>query len=1106
LYPAKLLALSFLQQTFLKNYNQDIKNSTMIRIFKTLGLSLFVLACLCNQAFAQGRQITGTVTSGENKQPLQGVTVTVKGTSVATTTDAQGKYRITVDPQHNTLVFSSASFTAYEQNIGSSTVIDTELQPDAKALETVVIGYQSVRRKDVLASIASIGAKDLKDIPINSAAEALNGRLAGVTATTAEGSPDATVRVRIRGGMSITGSNDPLYIIDGVQVESGLSTISPQDIQTIDVLKDAAATAIYGARGANGVIIITTKTGKPGRTVISYNGLVGIRKLARKLDVLSPYEFVRYQAERSRLVGGQDSLNFLKNFGTTWDTLNVYKNFEPVDWQEEVFGRTGVMTTHNVSASGGTQKFTFNFGYTYNNEKAIVLNSSYKRHLLNFKGDYKVTKKLKVGVSARYTLQDVYGAGVSSESSSSLARIRNTIRYRPFLGNFDIDENDPLNDPNVGNGLILVNPISLANAEYRRKTTDAYNVTGNAQYQILKNLSFRSTIGYDVNKRTDRQFSDTLAPLSVQNGRKPIVSLDTTEAKIITNSNVLTYSIKNYKGKHNIDVLVGEETYDLRTESHATQVKDYPFGIGYANAFKQPTSGTVVTGYPRKQESRFTQLSFFGRIGYSYKDKILLSGNVRMDGASKFAPENRWGTFPAGSIAWRITKEKFMENVNFLNELKLRFGFGTMGNNRIRDYLYQNIFAANGSRFYGLAGQPIIAYVPVSLPNRLLQWESTVNRNFGLDATLFNNRIDLSLDYYINTSKDLLLNVNIDPTYGFTTQQQNIGKTSNKGIEFQINATILKNPTGVNWTANFNVSHNRNEIVKLGPGQKEQLPAASWGISGQPSDYILRLGQPIGSMYGFVNAGFYKVEDFNYNITTGAYTLKPGVVDNTGVIGLVQPGSIKFSDLNGDGKVDLNNDRTIIGNPNPDVTGGLNQQVTYKQWDMSLFVNFMLGFDVYNANKIELSNGYSNNSNMLAVTKDRWTIIQPNGQSAQWVRGGVVYGIPPEQLTELNKNAKIWQPLYSTGAFVPHSWAIEDGSFLRINNLTIGYSLPVRKLTALHMSKLRVYLTANNLAVFTDYTGYDPEVSVRTDARTPNLDYSAYPKSRSFIFGINATF
>lgn len=1081
----------------------------MIRKFTCSGwIMLLLLVIASGPLFAQDRQITGTVTSIENGQPVEGATVTVKGTRLASTTNAQGRFTLTAPSTASHLVITHAGFTTFELPIGTGTDITAQIIPEIRALEdVVVIGYQTVRRKDLLASVSSVGAKDLKDIPINNAAEALNGRLAGVTATTSEGSPDANIRIRVRGGMSITGSNEPLYVIDGVQVESGLSTLSPQDIQSIDVLKDAAATAIYGARGANGVIIITTKSGRPGRTIISYNGFVGVKKLARKLDVLSPYEFVVYQAERSRMQGGQDSINFLNNFGTTWDTLKVYNDIDAVDWQGEVFGRTGVMQTHNLSASGGGKKYTFNVGYTYNDDKAIVLNSSYKRHLINLKGDYSITKNLKLGVSGRYTLQNVYGAGVSAEGGSSLNRLRNTIRYRPFLSDAqDIDDGDPLNEVNVGNGLILVNPISLANAEYRRKTTDAYNVTANIQYTILKGLTFKSTFGYDNNERTDRQFYDTLAPLSVQNGRKPIVSLDTTNSKIITNSNVLSYSIKGWKRHHNFDFLIGEETYDLRTETNTTQVRDYPYNIGYSEAFKQHDLGTVVTGYPRHTETRFTQLSFFGRLTYSFMDKILLSANVRYDGASKFAADNRWGTFPAGSIAWRIKREKFMENVDFINDMKFRFGIGTMGNNRIRDYLYQTIFSSSGARYYGLNGQPVIAFVPTALPNQFLTWESTVNRNYGVDVTLFNNRLDLSIDYYSNSSKDLLLNVNIDPTYGFTTQQQNVGKTSNKGFEVQMNATILRNPQGLNWSANFNIAHNKNEVVRLGPGQIETFPAASWGVSGQPTDYILRIGETLGSMWGLVNAGFYTVDDFNYNTATGAYTLKPGVPSNASIIGTVQPGSIKFSDVNGDGVVDLNNDRTIIGNPNPTLTGGLNQQFSYKGFDLSVFVNFMLGFDVYNANKIELTNAYSNNSNMLGVMQDRWRIIQPNGQSAQWVRNGIAYGIPPAMLSALNKDAKIWQPLISTGAFVPHSWAIEDGSFLRLNNLTFGYTLPVKSLTRLHLSKLRFYFTANNLAIITGYSGFDPEVSVRSDARTPNLDYSAYPKSRSFIFGVNASF
>lgn len=1069
-------------------------------------LSIFLLSILAGSS--QGQSVRGKVT-GENGALLEGVTIQLKGNSNGFQTDKNGTFNVPVSGKDKAvLVFSYVGYERFTLSaVPGSTVAVALQKQDANLEDVVVVGYQTIRRKDLLASVASIGAKDLKDIPINSAAEALNGRLAGVTATTAEGSPDADVRIRIRGGMSITGSNEPLYIIDGIQVENGLSTISPQDIQTIDVLKDAAATAIYGARGANGVIIITTKSGRPGPTIVNYNGFVGIKNLANKLDVLSPYDFVLYQLERSRSQGGQDSLNFLKNFGSTWDTLSVYKKLNPVDWQGEVFGRTGMLSTHNVNVSGGSKKLVYNFGYTNNSDKAIVLNSNYKRNLLNLKLDYKLAKNLKLGLVSRYTLQNVYGAGVSSDAGASLNRLRNTIRYRPFLSNAqDIDDNDPLNEASVGNGLILVNPISLANAEYKKKTTEAYNVTVNAQYTIAKNLSFKSTFGYDRNKRTDRQFYDTIAPLSIQNGRKPIVALDTTEAQIMTNSNVLTYSLKKWKKHHDFDILIGEETYDLRTSSQTTQVRDYPVGTSTDNALKQLSLGTVVTGFPRYYDSRFTQLSFFGRLSYSYKDKLLFSANMRRDGASKFSSENRWGNFPAASLAWRIKNAQTAKNTDLIGDMKLRLGYGVMGNNRIRDYLYQTIFIGNGSRYYGLNGQPLIAYVPASLPNQLLKWESTENKNIGMDISLFRKRIDLTFDYYINSSRDLLLNVNIDPTYGFTTQQQNVGKTSNKGYEIQLNAVIFNKPQGFRWNANFNLSHNRNEVVQLGPGQTETYPAASWGVSGQPTDYILRIGERLGAMWGLVTDGFYSVYDFNYNPTTKAYTLRSDVPTNSAIIGTVMPGSIKFKDLNGDGKVDLNNDRTIIGNPNPKFTGGLAQQFAYKQWDLNLFVNFMVGFDVYNANKIELTNAYSLNSNMLNVMQNRWTTVLPNGDNATLVRGGVVYGIAPDQLIQLNRDAKIWQPLVSTGAFIPHSWAIEDGSFLRINNLTLGYTLPIKRAASLKINKLRVYATANNLAIFTNYTGYDPEVSVRTDARTPNLDYSAYPKSRSFIFGINASF
>jgi TonB-linked SusC/RagA family outer membrane protein len=1082
-------------------------------MFKRILLVFVLMQMAVLFAHAQTLRITGKVLDDSTGVGLPNVSVVVAETKKGVSTDKDGNFTIAVTGRSS--VTLNVSFVGYKatsvKTDGKTPVSITITKEQTQLDDVVVIGYQTVRRKDVLASVSSIGAKDLKDIPITSVAEALNGRLAGVTATTSEGSPDAAVRVRIRGGMSITSSNEPLYIIDGVQVESGLSSISPQDIQTIDVLKDAAATAIYGARGGNGVIIITTKSGKPGRTVVTLNSFVGFKKIARSLDVMDPYNFVVYQAERSRLQGGTDSTNFLKSYGTTWDTLNVYKNFAPVDWQREVYGQTGITQTHNIAASGGTKKLTYNLGYTFNNDKAIVLNSSFKRHLVNFKTDYKITKNLKVGVSSRYSNQAVNGAGVSADNgSSSISRLRNAVRYRPYLSTTQTIEEyvDPSVSGGIGNGLNLVNPIQLANAEYRRKSTDAFNITANVQYTITKNLSFKSTFGVDWNTRIDRQFFDTLTPTSKSNNTKPFVSLDTTKIKTFTNSNVLTYSIKGFKKNHNFDFLVGEETYDLRTESHNFQVRNYPYNIAAKDAFAQPELGAYLTGYPRAPfETRFTQLSFFGRIAYSYKDKYLLSANVREDGASKFAPGRRWGTFPAGSIAWRVKKEKFMENVNFLNDLKLRFGFGTMGNNRINDYLYLNTFANTGSRYYALNGQAVIAYVPTSLPNELLRWESTVNRNWGLDFTILKNRVDVSIDYYVNDSKDLLLNVNIDPTYGFTQQVQNVGKTQNKGFELQINSTILRNPRGLNWTANFNISHNNNKVVALGPGQSETLQGPAYGVAGT-ADYILRVGETLGTMWGLVNEGFYTTSDFNYDAATMLYTLKPGIVDNNAIIGFpVQPGSIKFKDLNGDGKIDLNNDRTIIGNPNPKLTGGLNQQFSYKNWDMSMFLNFMYDFDVYNANRIEFTNAYSPNSNMLSSMVDRWRIIDPSsGESLQWVSGGKVYGVSPDRLAAVNRGAKIWQPLISTGAFTPSSYAIEDGSFLRINNITLGYTLPVKSITRMHMSKLRFYFTANNVAIFTKYSGYDPEVSVRSDARTPNLDYSAYPKSRSYIFGINATF
>ncbi|MFM2203368.1 MAG: hypothetical protein RLZZ605_332, partial [Bacteroidota bacterium] len=531
-----------------------------------------------NLSFAQSGklEVKGKVTS--NDLPLEGVSVTVKGGKEAgTVTDKNGQFKIVLQDGKSSLTFSYVGYTDQTIAVNNKSTINVSLVSAASETEeVVVIGYQTVKRKNVLASIASVSAKDLKDIPVNSAAEALNGRLAGVTATTAEGAPDADVRVRVRGGMSITGDNSPLYIVDGVQVENGLSAIAPQNIQNIDVLKDAAATAIYGARGANGVIVITTKRGKPGKLQVSYNGFVGVKQLAKKLGVLTPSDYVLYQSERSR-GSSTDSLSFIRNFGTTWDTLKNYNNVGVVDWQEEVMGRTGVAQTHNITASGGVKKLTYSFGYTRNDDKAVIRNSTYKRDLLNLSADYKFSNKLKLALTTRYTQTEVNGAGVSSEQGSSFSRLRNAVKYRPFLSsNQDLDDPDPLADPNVGNGLNLINPITLADAEYRRKSTAVGNIALSVTYNIAKNLTFKSTVGVDQFKLVDRQFSDSITPYSMISGsRKPIAQLDTAIRNTITNSNVLTYSVNKYKGKHDFDFLIGQETYDYRTETYTQLVRGF---------------------------------------------------------------------------------------------------------------------------------------------------------------------------------------------------------------------------------------------------------------------------------------------------------------------------------------------------------------------------------------------------------------------------------------------------------------------------------------------------------------------------------------------------
>jgi TonB-dependent starch-binding outer membrane protein SusC len=1057
---------------------------------------LFVMVQIMS-AFGQSRAVTGTVS--DNGSPLPGVSVVEKGTSNGTVTDAEGKFSISVDANAS-LVFSFIGMKTLELPVGTQTTFDVKMETDLKELdEVVVIGYGEIERKDLASSVSTLQSKQLKDIPINSAAQALSGRLAGVQVITAEGSPDADVQIRVRGGMSLTGSNSPLYVVDGIQVENALNVLSPQDIDNISVLKDASATAIYGARGANGVVIITTKSGgKDGKTTVSYNGMVGVRQLAKKLEVWKPYDFVNYQYERSR--GGTASENsFLSTYGA-YEDLELYKGVPFVDWQDEVFGQDAMMQTHNFSVNKGGDVTSFNLSVTSNTEEGVMKGSDFDRKLINFKMDHKVSKLVNVGFNVRYNNTIVNGAGTSVSGSSSLNRLRHSVKYRPFVSiGESIDSYDPEYAAETNaNSLSLINPILLAAAEYKKSKRTTANFGGNVKLKFTDYLTFTSTFGVDLFTQQDNIFNDTITSVSKSNGQgKPMASIDMLNRQTLNNSNVLAFTsekLKSFPADHAVTMMIGQEIWQRQDKRNFQDNRLFPVGITPELAFGSMQLGTAQpTSFTKEEEEKL--LSFFSRASYSYKDKYSLTASIRADGSSKFAPDNRWGYFPAASLMWRVSSEDFMQNVgNIFTDLKLRASYGAIGNNRIPNFLYTTTFEPTS--FYGINNGQVIGFESNALANELLKWEATISRNIGVDVGLFHNQVQVSVDLYKHTSNDLLLERLVPEISGYNQQQQNIGETLNKGIEVQLSGTPL-NRRDFRWDANFNISFNRNEIVSLGPDMQSMIIPSGWAGSNQPADYAAFVGGSMGTIWGLKTAGWYTVDDFDYDAASETYTLKEGVPTNKGITSLEpKPGVIKFEDIDNNGLID-DKDRTVIGKTSPKFFGGLNQTFTYKNFDLSLFINFQVGNDVLNANKLEFSSGYTVNSNLLSEMSGRWRNVNDAGEVVT----------DPAELTALNANATIWSPLTTASSFYVHSWAVEDGSFVRLNNLTLGYTLPSSVLSKLRISKFRVYGTANNLFVITNYSGYDPEANTRRNSPlTPGVDYAAYPRSKAYLVGVNLTF
>lgn len=1068
---------------------------------KTFRLALLVLFTLFVGSLS-AQTIKGNV-KDSNGEPVIGATVLEKGTkNNATVTDIDGNFSIKLTGNNPLQISYIGMKTKTVETAGKST-INVKLEDETTNLEDlVVIGYGSVRRKDLTGSVATVNSEALAAVPVASVTEALTGKMAGVQITTTEGSPDADVKIRVRGGGSITQSNDPLLIVDGFPVES-ISDIPATDIEDITVLKDASSTAIYGSRGANGVILVTTKSGKSGKVNVSYNAYYSWKKVAKKMDVLSPYDYAKWQYELALLKNENDLSSYTDYFGN-YEDMDLYRNVEANDWQDIVYGRTGNTFNHNVNITGGTETVKYAFSYAHMNDKAIQIGSNYKRDNFSLKLNTKPTKNTTLDFQARYSDTDIRGGGANDATGvyASDKRLKYAVIYTPIpLANLDESAGT---DDDFGN---LYNPVESQYDNDRKKERKTLNFAGAFGWEVFKNFKIRTEFGYDDYNQYDQRFWGTTTyyvknvPAS-GNQNKPAIRLTDTNRHRFRNSNTISYDfsklIKNTD--HSLNFMVGHEYIITKERENMNEVHGFPEDYTAEQAWKLSSQGTPYT-IDDNYSADDKLLSFFGRVNYNFKDRYLLTATFRADASSKFSEENRWGYFPSAAVAWRISSEPFMKSTqNWLDDLKLRLSYGTAGNNNIPTGQLSQMYESKATSW-------INGFTQYWAPSKImanpdLKWETTITRNIGLDFTLFKGKLSGSIEAYLNTTKDLLIQFPVAGT-GYDTQYRNMGETENRGVEFSFTwHAIDKKNWGIDLYGNLGV--NKSEIKSLGSMQDFGKNTA-WASTEIGQDYWIAVGGQVGEIRGYQLAGRYEVSDFEgYDAATKTWKLKEGVPDASPIIGTVRPGSIKLVDQPteeggvGNGVIG-DEDNVIIGNVNPDVYGGFGLNAHAYGFDLSANFNFSIGNQVYNANKIEYtSTSKYQYRNMIDIMADgkRWTNLDPE-------TGMLCNDLV--RLAELNANTTMWSPYMSK--FVLTDWAVEDASFLRLNTLTLGYTLPQSLTKRVGINSLRFYCTAYNVFTITGYSGYDPESDcIRKDALTPGVDYSGYPRSRSFVIGLNLNF
>ncbi len=1068
-----------------------------LHIKEWLKVTALTLMLAVNAMTAQAqRNISGTV-KDDAQSVLPGVSVVEKGTSNGTVTDADGKFTITV-PENAVLVVSFIGMKRIEVPVGSQTTLDITLESDVTELsEVVVVGYGTMKKSDLTGSIVSVTGDNLKKMPVSSVAESLTGRLAGVQISSTEGSPDAEIRIRVRGGGSLTQNSSPLLIVDGFPVNS-INDISPSDIKSIDVLKDASSTAIYGSRGANGVVIITTKGGTAGKVSVSYNAFVGAKRIAKTLDVLSPSDYVNWQYEYALL--DEDLPSYEKYFGPYQDR-DLYADLQGNNWQRQVYGRTGNVFSNDLSVRGGSDKTQYSVNYARFDEKAIMVGSDFVRDNVTLKLNNKAHEKVDLAFSLRYSKTKINGSGANeqNEVSSADSRLKHSVAYAPIpLSGLSTDDTD---ETVAG---YMINPLRATADNNRAQERTNYNLAGAFTWRPFENLEYRSDIGLDfLNNSDDRFYGLTTyyvanAP-SAENQGHPAVVLGNQRDERIRNTNTISYDFKKLLGEtQHAKLLFGHETIYTRTNTLTSVVHGFPTLFTSDQAFKLTTQGQA-----QSTDNNFAPddklLSFFGRLNYDFKNKYLLSATYRADGSSKFSEANRWGYFPSAALAWKIVEEDFMAGTrDWLSTLKLRVSYGTAGNNNIPAGQMVQSFVSSANTW--ISGFDNYWSASKTMANPDLKWETTHTRNIGLDFGLNGDRLTGTVEVYRNNTDGLLIGFPVSGT-GYDIQYRNMGETENKGLEATLNyVAIEKEKYGLNFSAN--ISFNRNKVLSLGLIEKieNEATASGWASTAVGFDYSVMTGRPVGLMYGYVSDGRYEVSDFEgYDATTETWALKSGVANASTIVGTIAPGKMKLQDLNGDGAVTID-DRDVIGNASPKHTGGFIVNGYAYGFDLTAAFNWSYGNDIYNANKIEYTTStpqtqYRNLTDMMAEGK-RWTNVDP-------ATGQLV--TDPSTLEAMNAGTTMWSPYMSRYVF--SDWAVEDGSFLRLNTLTLGYTLPAAISSKLRIQSLRFYTTGYNVFALTNYSGFDPEVSTRRKTPlTPGVDYSAYPRSRQLVFGLNLNF